>query len=152
MVDKKSQVAHVKAVTFQDVPINLYLFNKCPLFLDFDEKGVLVPTVYFLWKHPSAYPMIVVHEPVLQFLENGADLMLQGSFMFSNYTNKFLGVARSVPLPLFSKGEVVAIGLNCQGKIQPVAVGTTTMSSEMATKSLQGKGVQVIHVVKDALW
>ena len=78
VVDKKSQVAHVKAVTFQETPVNVYLFDKNPLFLDFDEKGPLVPTVYFLWKNPSVYPMLVVHMPVLQYLENGADLMLQG--------------------------------------------------------------------------
>ena len=79
VVDKKSQVTHVKGVTFQEVPISLYLFDKVPLFVEFDEKEILVPTVYFLWKSPSVYPMLVVHEPVLHYLENGADLMLQGT-------------------------------------------------------------------------
>lgn len=151
-MDKKSQVAHVKAVTFHEVATNLYLFDKIPLFFDFEETGILVPTVYFLWKSPSVYPLLVVHEPVLQFLENGADLMLQGT-SFSDPIGLIPGVAKSFPVPTFKRGDVVAIGLNIEGKVRPVAVGCALMSSdEVVTGKFLGKGVQTIHVVKDTLW
>ena len=47
----------------------------------------------------------------------------------------------------------MAIGLNVNGKIQPVAVGCTLLSSdEIIANKFQGKGIQTIHVIKDSLW
>ncbi|KHJ78282.1 hypothetical protein OESDEN_22098 [Oesophagostomum dentatum] len=78
VLPKKAQYAHAKLVTANGTTLNLYIVDKEPMFFDFDAAGVLFPTVYFTWLAPTVFPMIIVHEAVLHYLENGADLMLQG--------------------------------------------------------------------------
>lgn len=58
------------------------------MFFDFDAAGVLFPTLYFTWIAPTVFPMLVVHEEVLHYLENGADLMLQGLCLFDAYCGR----------------------------------------------------------------
>ncbi|KIH64259.1 hypothetical protein ANCDUO_05434 [Ancylostoma duodenale] len=78
VLSKKAQYAQAKLITFNGTTLNLYIVDKEPMFFDFDAAGVLFPTLYFTWIAPSVFPMLVVHEEVLHYLENGADLMLQG--------------------------------------------------------------------------
>ncbi|CAD6195280.1 unnamed protein product [Caenorhabditis auriculariae] len=143
LIEKKSQVAQVKIVNYQGDAMNLYLFDKTPMLFDFSESGVVYPTVFFLWSFPKSYPVILVHEPVLQYLENGADLMLPGVLRGENY-----------PFPKFRRGGPVAIALCSGTKVTgPVAVGCSMMSSdEMQACGFQGKGVQLLHVFRDSLW
>ncbi|CAI5441537.1 unnamed protein product [Caenorhabditis angaria] len=144
-VDKKSQVAQVKLVTFQGDSMNIYLSDKLPILFDFSETGNVYPTVFFMWKNPLAYPVILVHQQVLQYLENGADLMLPGVIRNDKYT-----------FPNIRKGGPVCIALYDSSKnevIGPIAVGCSMMSSEDMLKcGFQGKGVQILHVFRDTLW
>lgn len=139
------QVAQVKLTTFENNQMNVYTIDKVPTLFDFNETGNIYPTVFYLWNNPKAYPVLICHEPVLQFLENGADLMLPG-------------VIRSTffQFPTIRKGGPVVIAFyNAEmGTISgPSAVGCAMMSSEeMHTCGFKGKGVQILHVFRDHLW
>ncbi|XGW12300.1 hypothetical protein V3C99_013197 [Haemonchus contortus] len=143
LIPKKALVAHAKFVTFNGANLNVYLVDKDPMFFDFDAEGVLFPTIYCTKMAPTAFPMLLVHEPVLAHLQNGADLMLPG-------------VIRNHDLPIreFARGDVVTISILTNGQIMgPMAIGVALMSSqEMATSMFMGKGVQPLHIYKDFLW
>uniref|UniRef100_A0A0K0CU52 Eukaryotic translation initiation factor 2D n=1 Tax=Angiostrongylus cantonensis TaxID=6313 RepID=A0A0K0CU52_ANGCA len=78
VLPKKVLIAHVKLLAFNGAVINVYVVDREPMFFDFDDSGFLFPTLYFSWIGPTTFPTLVVHESVLRYLENGADLMLQG--------------------------------------------------------------------------
>ncbi|VDO55047.1 unnamed protein product [Haemonchus placei] len=143
LIPKKALVAHAKFVTFNGANLNVYLVDKEPMFFDFDAEGVLFPTIYCTKMAPTVFPMLLVHEPVLAHLQNGADLMLPG-------------VIRNHDLPIreFARGDVVTISILTNGQIMgPVAIGAALMSSqEMTTSMFTGKGVQPLHIYKDFLW
>ncbi|CAB3411174.1 unnamed protein product [Caenorhabditis bovis] len=144
-LDKKAQIAKVKIVDFLDDTMNVYLFDKVPMLFEFSETGVVYPTVFYMWQFPKAYPVLLVHEPVLQYLENGADLMLPGVIKSDLYTFPAIRKGGPVAIALFSSSESRIIG--------PIAVGCSLMSSdEMFSCGFQGKGVQVLHVFRDFLW
>jgi predicted ribosome-associated RNA-binding protein Tma20 len=48
------------------------------LFYDLDGRNNIFPTLYFLWKFPTAINCFIIHEPVSEFVMKGADLMLPG--------------------------------------------------------------------------
>jgi hypothetical protein len=53
--------------------------SKNPIFIEPEkEKGNLIPTVYTLWLRPELLPTLTTHPPVVEKLQNGADLMLPG--------------------------------------------------------------------------
>ncbi|CAJ0932265.1 unnamed protein product, partial [Mesorhabditis belari] len=141
---KKAIVSHVKITTFNEALLNVYLFDRVPLFFDDNPDGYLVPTVYAAWAYPECCPILVVHQEVFGYLENGADLMLQGVIVNSN-----------IQLPTFDRGVPVAIAtLGKDGKLRgPLAIGASIISSEMMQKcGMQGKGVQIMHIFRDHLW
>uniref|UniRef100_A0A1I7WWI8 PUA domain-containing protein n=1 Tax=Heterorhabditis bacteriophora TaxID=37862 RepID=A0A1I7WWI8_HETBA len=141
--DKKVQIAHVKLMAFNNTTMNVYTFDKNPMFFDFDSDDVLFPTVYFSWKLPAMFPTLVVHEPVFTYLQNGADLMLPGVIRTEHF-----------PLPQFQCSSPITISVYCNGKVKgPVAVGIALMSSQdMVVNGFHGKGVQILHVFRDFLW
>ncbi|KAK6734474.1 hypothetical protein RB195_017953 [Necator americanus] len=143
ILPKKAQYAQAKIVTSNGTTLNLYIVDKEPMFFDFDAAGVLFPTIYFTWIGPAVFPMLVVHEQVLHYLENGADLMLQGVIR-----------KELIPLYEFNSGDAVTISILTDGKIMgPIAVGITLMSSrEMIANKFEGKGVQILHIFRDLLW
>ncbi|RCN43181.1 hypothetical protein ANCCAN_10826 [Ancylostoma caninum] len=143
VLPKKAQYAQAKIITFNGTTLNLYIVDKEPMFFDFDAAGVLFPTLYFTWIAPTVFPMLVVHEEVLHYLENGADLMLQGVIR-----------REMIPLYEFNRGDAVTISVLTGGKIMgPMAVGITLMSAqEMIANKFEGKGVQILHIFRDLLW
>ncbi|KAJ1365786.1 hypothetical protein KIN20_026220 [Parelaphostrongylus tenuis] len=142
VLPKKALVAHVRLQAFNGTIINLYTVDKEPMFFDFDPAGFLFPTLYFTWINPAAFPVFVVHESVLQYLENGADLMLPAV------------IRERMPLSEFPRGSPVTILTHKDGQIMgPMVVGAALMSSEeMVANNFKGKGVQVLHIFKDTLW
>ncbi|CAP24043.1 Protein CBG02479 [Caenorhabditis briggsae] len=144
-IDKKGQVAQVKLTTFDGTQMNVYTIDKVPMLFDFSETGNIYPTIFYLWNNPKTFPVLVCHYPVLEYLENGADLMLPGVIRSSTFE-----------FPTFRKGAPVAIAFHCTetGTVSgPSAIGCSLMSSdEMIACGFKGKGVQVLHVFRDELW
>lgn len=144
LVPKKALVAHAKLSTYNGTTMNMYLVDKEPMFFDFDSEGVLFPTVYCTRLAPLSFPMLLIHEPVLRNLENGADLMLQG-------------VVRKHELPMaqFARGDAVTISIISNGGqvVGPMVIGTALMSSQdIIANRFEGRGVQVLHIFRDLLW
>ncbi|KAK0427723.1 hypothetical protein QR680_010393 [Steinernema hermaphroditum] len=140
----KSQLAVAGIACFNNVRMNLYVFDRQPLFFELDGECTPYPTVYLTWLTEAACPILYVHEKVFEFLENGADLMLPGVLKSALF-----------PLPEIQAGSPVAISLlTSDAKIKgPVAVGQALMSSnDMIANRMQGRGVQVLHVFRDTLW
>ncbi|VDO60239.1 unnamed protein product [Heligmosomoides polygyrus] len=143
LVPKKALVAHAKLSTYNGTTMNMYLVDKEPMFFDFDSEGVLFPTVYCTRLAPLSFPMLLIHEPVLRNLENGADLMLQG-------------VVRKHELPMaqFARGDAVTISIISNGGqvVGPMVIGTALMSSQdIIANRFEGRGVQVLHIFRDLL-
>uniref|UniRef100_A0A8R1HSK7 Eukaryotic translation initiation factor 2D n=1 Tax=Caenorhabditis japonica TaxID=281687 RepID=A0A8R1HSK7_CAEJA len=144
-IDKKGQVAQVKITNFENTQLQFYTIDKIPTLFEFSDTGNIYPSVYYLWKNPKAFPVLVCHEPVFQFLENGADLMLPGVIRSEKFE-----------FPTFRKGAPVAIAFYSSenGTVTgPSAVGCSIVSSEDVLRNgFKGKGVQVLHVFRDQLW
>uniref|UniRef100_A0A1I7YNW4 SUI1 domain-containing protein n=1 Tax=Steinernema glaseri TaxID=37863 RepID=A0A1I7YNW4_9BILA len=140
----KSQLAIATITGFTGNRMNLYVFERQPLFFEFDGENQLFPTVYLTWLTEAFCPVLYVHENVFEFLENGADLMLPGVLK-----------SPSFPLPTIQANSPIAVSLlTSDGKIKgPVAIGRALMSSnDMIANRMQGRGVQMLHVLRDALW
>ncbi|EGT56276.1 hypothetical protein CAEBREN_18143 [Caenorhabditis brenneri] len=144
-LEKKGQLAQVKLTNFEGTQMNVYTIAKTPMFFEFDDTGNLYPSVYYMWDNPKTFPVLVCHEPVLSYLENGADLMLPGVIKSAQF-----------PIPTLRKGGPVAIAFYSSetGMVSgPSAVGCSLMSSEtMAENNYKGRGVQILHVFRDQLW
>lgn len=125
--------------------MNVYTIDKVPMLFEFSENGNIYPTVYYMWNNQKTFPVLICHEPVFSYLENGADLMLPGVIRSSIF-----------PFPTFRKGAPVAIAFyssETETVSGPSAVGCSMMSSEeMVVCGFKGKGVQVLHVFRDQLW
>ncbi|KAJ0972861.1 hypothetical protein J5N97_020820 [Dioscorea zingiberensis] len=112
-----------------------------PMFFDVDGRGTeIFPTVYALWKVPELLPCFLLKGgEVSRFVIGGADLMFPGI---------------SIPpegLPSFLSGKPWAVKV--PGNPAPIAVGSTTMSSEAALKAgLRGKALRITHYYRDSLW
>ncbi|XP_047160305.1 eukaryotic translation initiation factor 2D isoform X1 [Vigna umbellata] len=112
-----------------------------PMFFDVDGRGSdIFPTVYALWIVPELLPAFVLKGgEVSRFVIGGADLMFPGI---------------TVPpegLPSFRAGEPWAVKV--PGNPAPIAVGSTTMSSDEALKAgLRGKALRITHYYRDLLW
>ncbi|KJH46763.1 hypothetical protein DICVIV_07179 [Dictyocaulus viviparus] len=119
LLPKKALVAHVKILTFSGTTVNIYTVEKEPMFFDFDAAGYLFPTLYFTWINPRIFPMLVVYDSVFRYLENGADLMLQGV------------VRNRIPLASFPRGAAVTISILADNQLMgPMVVGTALLSSD----------------------
>ncbi|XP_039133842.1 LOW QUALITY PROTEIN: eukaryotic translation initiation factor 2D [Dioscorea cayenensis subsp. rotundata] len=112
-----------------------------PIFFDVDGRGSeIYPTVYALWKAPELLPCFLLKGgEVSRFVIGGADLMFPGI---------------SIPpegLPSFLAGQPWAVKV--PGNPAPIAVGSTTMSSQDALKAgLRGKALRITHYYRDSLW
>ncbi|XP_022767929.1 eukaryotic translation initiation factor 2D isoform X2 [Durio zibethinus] len=112
-----------------------------PVFFDVDGRGSeIYPTVFALWKVPELLPSFMLKGgEVSQFVIGGADLMFPG-----------ISVAAG-GLASFSAGEPWAVKV--PGNPAPIAVGSTTMSSDEALKAgLRGKALRIMHYYRDLLW
>uniref|UniRef100_A0A915CHZ6 Membrane insertase YidC/Oxa/ALB C-terminal domain-containing protein n=1 Tax=Parascaris univalens TaxID=6257 RepID=A0A915CHZ6_PARUN len=142
-ISAKAQVAHVRLLNCNGVPLNVYTFDRNPLLFEIEDDPNLYPTVYFTWISPESFPCLLIREQVLSFLDNGADLMLPGV------------IYRRGAFPEFERNYPVTISVvTNDGHLKgPVGVGVALMSSmEMIANGMQGRGVQILHLYKDFLW
>ncbi|XVF63448.1 hypothetical protein PTKIN_Ptkin09bG0087700 [Pterospermum kingtungense] len=112
-----------------------------PVFFDVDGRGSdIYPTVFSLWKVPELLPFFTLKGgEVSRFVIGGADLMFPGISVGAE------GLAS------FSAGEPWAVKV--PGNPAPIAVGSTTMSSDEALKAgLRGKALRITHHYRDLLW
>mmetsp|Transcript_55835 Transcript_55835/g.130373 ORF Transcript_55835/g.130373 Transcript_55835/m.130373 type:complete len:560 (-) Transcript_55835:34-1713(-) len=125
------------------------LDNKCllyscgdspPAFFDAEGKSELYPTLHTLWQYPHIMQELTIHPPVSKFVLNGADLMLPGVLVPANGVAGFGTV---------TKGQPRCIKID--GNPYPIAVGRMIVNQTQMEK-LKGKGMEVMHVYKDALW
>jgi len=106
----------------------------------FDMDGDLFPTLTTLWQHPYIMPELTIFPQVSKFVLNGADLMLPGVKAPANGVAGFGTV---------TKGQRRCIKI--EGNPYPIAVGKMLVNQTQMEK-LKGKGMEVIHVFRDALW
>ncbi|KAI6184009.1 PUA and Translation initiation factor SUI1 domain containing protein [Aphelenchoides bicaudatus] len=80
----------------------------------------------------------------MEFIEKGADLMLPGVHVLSDYL-----------FPEFAKGCAIAVAIYYRDTdtFSPIAIGTSLMSSaDMFSSGMKGKGVEILHMFQDKLW
>jgi len=127
----------------------LKLDNRCllyqngdnpPCFFDADGRGDVYPTLNMLWQNPSMMMELTIHGEVSHYVLKGADLMLQGVIVPANGVAGFGGV---------TKGQKRCIKID--GNPYAIAVGKMLVNQTQMEK-LKGKGLEVCHVFKDALW
>ncbi|KAM7260116.1 hypothetical protein ACFE04_015857 [Oxalis oulophora] len=112
-----------------------------PMFFDVDGRGSdIYPTVFALWQLPHLLPSFTLKGgEVSRFIIGGADLMFPGIIVPDD------------GLPQFSAGEIWSVKVPFNPA--PIAVGSTTMSSEEALKAgLRGKALRITHYFRDLLW
>lgn len=137
LVPNKEELNVVKIYAHKGEAVTLYVLHKNPMFFELDK--VLFPTVYTLWRYPSALPTFITWPAVLEKLIGGADLMLPGVLM------------PPCGLPGVKQHDCCAVTV--VNNRAPVAVGTATMSSvEMLGGGMKGRGVSVRHTYMDSLW
>ncbi|KAI5800368.1 RNA binding protein-like protein Ligatin/Tma64 [Peziza echinospora] len=109
-----------------------------PLWVKYDD--VLLPTVYTLWHNPTILPVLYTHQPVLEKLFTGADLMTPG----------LIG-------PPFAegakKGKLVSIN-SIDNPTVPMAVGVAEIDVSGLSKAVgeKGKAVRILHWYGDEIW
>lgn len=111
-----------------------------PAFFDVEGRGDLFPTITTLWQHPYMMAELTIHAQVSKFVLNGADLMLPGVIVPANGIAGFGTV---------KKGEKRCIKI--EGNPYAIAVGKMLVN-QSGMEKLKGKGLEVCHVFKDALW
>mmetsp|Transcript_13125 Transcript_13125/g.30666 ORF Transcript_13125/g.30666 Transcript_13125/m.30666 type:complete len:576 (+) Transcript_13125:118-1845(+) len=110
------------------------------VFFDLEGRGELYPTLHTLWQHPNIVAELTIHPPVSEFVLRGADLMLPGVIVPANGVAGFGAV---------TKGQKRCIKID--GNPYPIAIGKMLVNQTQMEK-LKGKGLEVCHVFKDALW
>jgi translation initiation factor 2D len=108
------------------------------LWVKFDGEA-LFPTVYTLWKNPGLLPILHTHPPVIEKLQNGADLMIPGMVP---------------PFPeAAKKGALVGIASSERPGV-PVCVGVCEIDVAGLEKVVgeRGKAVRMVHWVGDEIF
>ncbi|CAH1774317.1 unnamed protein product [Owenia fusiformis] len=143
IIPNKEEMTVTKIYTHSGDGMLVYSLQKMPIFFEYEKDKIVHPTVYTLWRYPDMLPVLTTGPPVLDRMVGGADLMLPGVIVrepVTPYTFKHL-----------SKGQIVAVDL--YGNRAPVAVGKMAMSgSDMFEVNMKGKGVIILHVLRDQLW
>lgn len=103
------------------------------------HDGPYFPHLKLLQKYPFMLPMHQVDIGGCKHIVSGADAMCPGLLTEGGH------VSPDVP-----KGTCV--GIFIEGKLHPVAVGTTLMSSEEIVKKAEGPCIQNVHHLGDGLW
>ncbi|KAG0326656.1 hypothetical protein BGZ99_009238 [Dissophora globulifera] len=106
--------------------------------------GLIVPTLYTLWKCPTTFPALTTWGPVVDKLREGADLMIPGVIIDGD-----------TEIPDLPEGALVVIRI--RGNKYPLGVGIMATSSQIIAASRggvpsKGKAVHMLHVYKDHLW
>lgn len=143
-ISAKSTFSLAKVVAFNGVQMNVYSCDKDPILFEFQNDKNLFPSVYFTWICPTSVPTLLIPPQVMEFIENGADLMLPGVYLPSDYL-----------FPEFEKETPVAVAIYYRDTdtFSTIAVGTSTMSSsEMLACGMKGKGINILHTFRDTLW
>lgn len=117
---------------------NLYLDDDSkPLWIELKDNGKLVPTVFTLWTSPYICPILLTPELTIEYLQNGADLMIPGIFP---------------PYPSGgAPGQVVAIA-TLKNPTAPVAVGIALIDCSKLEELGEGKAVAIANVIGDGLY
>jgi len=145
LIPNKGDVRVMKITTSANVHVSVHIKDKDPVCFEVD--GVIYPTLYLLWKHPGILHNYVTHPPVLEKLQNGANLMLPGIIAKRDAE----GALTPTSYGRLPKGQ--CIGVQISSNSAPIGVGTTALSSEdMFMSAGVGRGVQMLHVYKDQLW
>lgn len=80
---KSSSFSLARVVAFNGVHLNVYSCDNDPYFFEFQDDRSIYPTVYFSWVCPTSAPVLLVDPSVMEFIQNGADLMLPGNQRFT---------------------------------------------------------------------
>lgn len=139
-LDELLPEGQVKVLKLDNKSLLYQAGDVAPAFFDVEGKGELFPCLTTLWQHPYMMQELTIHAEVSKFVLNGADLMLPGVIVPAN------GIAG---LGTVTKGQRRCIKI--EGNPYPIAVGKMLVNQTQLEK-LKGKGLEVLHVYKDALW
>ncbi len=112
-----------------------------PRILWFQLEGLIYPSVYTLWHHPSLVPLLHTPEVAIQNMKKGSDLMQPG-------------LAGGPPFPSRAKkGAVVAVASLDRPSV-PVAVGVceVDVSALESVRGSKGRAVRNLHWAGDEAW
>lgn len=140
VLDELLPEGHVKVLKLDNRCLLYVAGDQPPAFFDAEGRGELYPTLTTIWQHPYIMLELTIHAPVSKFVLNGADLMLPGVMVPANGVAGFGTV---------TKGQKRCIKID--GNPYPIAVGKMLVNQTQMEK-LKGKGLEVLHVYKDALW
>ncbi|PFH32338.1 translation initiation factor sui1 protein [Besnoitia besnoiti] len=134
---------------------SVYACKGEPIF--FDVNGLLIPSVYALWRLPCMLPTFVVHAPVSSFILKGADLMLPGviwrlTLEGEDQRKKVLNAEAEKPGSLAIDVQQLW-AVRVAGNKYPFAVGRSAVAAH-SLHHLAGKGkaLEIIHAFGDGLW
>ncbi|CAB3992700.1 malignant T-cell-amplified sequence 1-like [Paramuricea clavata] len=96
------------------------------------------PTLRLLHQYPFIMPHQQVDKGAIKFILSGANIMCPG--------------LTSPGANLIDSDKDTIIAIHAEGKINALAVGTMTMSSEEIVSVNKGIGVENIHYLNDGLW
>jgi len=137
LVPNKETMTVMTIFTHSETSVTCYCLHKNPVLFEVD--GILLPTVYTLWKHPHMLVSFKTPPNVFPILSGGADLMFPGVIFPSS------------GIPQFSNRTPSSVSLLGNGAA--VAVGATSCSTEdLIRDGCAGKRVAIYHCFKDHLW
>lgn len=118
--------------------LNLVVVNNTPLFFNIRD-GPYMPTLRLLHQYPGMMKKIQVDRGAIKFVLAGANIMCPG--ITSKGGDLIDDVDAETPVAVMA-----------EGKVHPLGVGFTKMSSGDIKKINKGIGVETMHFLNDGLW
>eukprot|EP01102_Stenamoeba_stenopodia_P003409 TRINITY_DN13398_c0_g1_i1.p1 TRINITY_DN13398_c0_g1~~TRINITY_DN13398_c0_g1_i1.p1 ORF type:complete len:182 (+),score=37.18 TRINITY_DN13398_c0_g1_i1:172-717(+) len=117
--------------------ITMVTINNEPLFFRVRE-GPYYPTLRVLQKYPFILPHMQVDKGAIKFVLSGANIMSPG---LTSAGGKMVDVPAETPVAIMA-----------EGKIHPVAIGLTLLSTQQIRETNKGIAIENIHYLNDGLW
>lgn len=132
LLPPKAPLTHAKITTSKGKPCSVYIVDNDPILFETDA-GLLLPTVYAIWKC-SFFKLVSAPPLAVQKLLNGANLYIPGLIL--NDTR-------------LSPDDVVAV---CTTSDVAIMVGISLIQSDKITNVLEGTAIANYHTIGDKLW
>ncbi|TGZ76539.1 hypothetical protein EX30DRAFT_312329 [Ascodesmis nigricans] len=102
------------------------------------NKDVFFPTIYTLWRIPGLLPVVRTHDPVIEKLLGGADLMIPGLV--------------GPPWTEAKVGDIVAVEGGRKGVAMAVGILEVDLKEVERVQGERGRAVKILHWWGDEVW
>lgn len=144
IVNSKTNIVRIKAVTFKEEDVEIYSMNKMPMYVHLIDSDIKLPTVFMLWRFPHMVPCVTINATVLSKLKNGTDLFFPGVYREGLHFYK----------EDFKKNDKIAI--NLINNKAAMAIGISLSNKDILLNSPDNKSVgrvvKVYHTEGDFLF